>query len=120
MEKAEERYYLIGLGSAEDWQVGRGSLYYVERRGGEKWVVIFTTLEAAQSYITANLGQATAHIEMLESLPATHTGPLTEGRFVVLEADIKQVAERAVEMGADYIQRDIRPGPNQEVMRVPK
>jgi hypothetical protein len=25
MEQAEERYYLIGLGSAEDWKAGRGS-----------------------------------------------------------------------------------------------
>jgi hypothetical protein len=120
MEQTEQRYYLIGLGSAEDWQAGRGSLYYVERRGGDKWLVIFTTPEAAKRYITANFDQPTAHIEMLESLPLTHTGPLTEGRFVVMEAGIKGVAQAAVEVGADYIQRDIRPGPNQEVMPVPK
>jgi hypothetical protein len=120
MEQAEERYYLIGLGSTEDWQAGRGSLYFVERNNGEKWLVIFTTPEAAERHIRANFNQPTAHIEMLESLPATHAGPLTEGRFVVMEAGIYEVAERALEMGIDYLQRDIRPGSNQEVIRVPK
>jgi hypothetical protein len=82
--------------------------------------LIFTTPEAAERYIAANFNEPTAHIEMLESLPPTHTGPLTEGRSVVMEAGITEVAQQALEMGADYIQRDIRPGPNQEVMRVPK
>ena len=120
MEQAEERYYLIGLGSAEDWQAGRGSLYFIERRSGERWLLIFTTPENAKQYIAANFDSPEAHIEMLESLPATHAGPLTEGRFVVMEAGMSKVEEVAVEMGADYIQRDILPGPNQEIMRVPK
>jgi hypothetical protein len=120
MEQAEERYYLIGLGSAEDWQAGRGSLYFIERRSGEKWLVIFTTPESAKQYIAANFDSPEAHIEMLESLPATHTEPLTEERFVVIEAGMAEVAEAAVEMDADYIQRDILPGPNQEIIRVPK
>ena len=57
---------------------------------------------------------------MLESIPITHAGALTAGRFVVMEAGIDDVAELAMEMGRDCIQRDVRPGPNQEVMRVPK
>ena len=119
MEQADQRYYLIGLGGSEDWQAGRGSLYFIER-DGEKWLIAFTTPERAKRHIAANFHQPEAHIEMLESLPETHTGPLTEGRFVVMEAGIRELAERALEMGADYIQRDILPGPNQEVIRVPK
>ena len=35
MTEETEYVYIIGLGNAEDWEAGRGSLYYIEDRNGE-------------------------------------------------------------------------------------
>jgi hypothetical protein len=59
-------------------------------------------------------------MQMLESIGVSHAPPLTEGRFVIMPLGYEQVAEAALTIEADYLVRDIRPGPNQEIMRVPK
>ena len=42
-----EYLHVIGLGNVEDWEVERGSLYYVEDRNGEICVLVFTIPERA-------------------------------------------------------------------------
>ncbi|HKZ27736.1 MAG TPA: hypothetical protein VJ086_07580 [Rubrobacteraceae bacterium] len=50
-----EYLHVIGLGNVEDWEVGRGSVYYVEDRNGEICVPVFTTPERASVYIETTL-----------------------------------------------------------------
>ena len=49
-------YYVIGLGDQEDWEAGRGSLYWIEDPNGEHALPVFTTPEGASSYWKANSG----------------------------------------------------------------
>ncbi len=112
--------HLIGVGNSEDWAAGRGSLYYIEDKNGEKCLPVFTTPERVDRYVRANFGAPKAHMDMLESLPASHVGPLTEGRFVVMSLDTKGVAEAAAMMDADYMLRDPRPGEQQQILRFDK
>jgi len=115
----EQKYlHLIGLGNAEDWQAGRGSIYYIEDRNGEKAVPVFTAPEKAEQYIRANFGAPTAHMDMLESVPESHVRALTEGRFVVMPLETEGVARAAAMAGADYLIRDPRPGGEQEILRL--
>ena len=85
--KQGEYLHVIGLGNVEDWEVGRGSVYYVEDRNGEICVPVFTTPERASVYIETTLQSPEAHMEMLGSVPVSHLNPLMEGRFVVLPLD---------------------------------
>jgi len=115
-----EREYLhvIGLGSREDWQAGRGSIYYIEDRKGEKAMPVFTTPEKVKQYISANIDAPNAHMDMLESVPESHVGPLTEGGFIVMPLDEEGVAQAAAMVGADYLIRDSRLGEQQEILRL--
>jgi hypothetical protein len=112
-------FYLIGMGNEQDWQAGRGSIYYVEDRNGEKAVPVFTTSERVQKYIVANFGNPQAHMDMIESLPKSHIQPLTEGRFSVIPLKADGVAQVVAAMlEADYLVRDPRPGDEQEILRL--
>jgi|SRR5215207_2637862 len=116
-----EHLHIIGLGSSEDWQAGRGSIYYIKDKDGEIALPVFTTSERAEGHVRAYLEAPEAHMEMLESLGATaeiHAGPLTEGRFVVMPLDNQTLAKAAVAVRADYLVRDLRPGGEQEVLRL--
>jgi hypothetical protein len=44
-----DHLHLIGVGTSEDWAAGRGSLYYIEDKNGEKCLPLFTTPERAAS-----------------------------------------------------------------------
>ena len=60
-------------------------------------------------------------MQMLESLGATaelHAKPLTQGRFIVMPLDSKTLAKAADAVRADYLVRDLRPGEEQEVLRL--
>jgi hypothetical protein len=46
-----ERLYIIGLGDSEDWQAGRGSLYYIEDKDGAMVLPVFTSPEKAQGHV---------------------------------------------------------------------
>ena len=115
-----EYLYIIGLGTPADWQEGRGSLYYIEDKNGEKAIPVFTTADRAGGYVEANLGGTKAHMEMLESIGVTHAPPLTAARFVLMPLNADGIARAALMVEADYLIRDPRPGYQQETMRVPK
>ena len=115
-----EYLHVIGVGAAADWEAGRGSLYYIEDKSGEKAMPTFTSAARAESYIKANLSGVEAHMQMLEGIGVTHAPPLTEGRFVILPLDAEGVAWAALMVEADYLIRDPRPGYQQETIRVPK
>ena len=118
---SEEGYlHIIGVGSTEDWEAGRGSLYYIEDRRGETCLPVFTTPERAKRYMSANFNAPEAHMAMLESVGADHAEPLTEGRFIVMPVDSNGVAKAAAIVGADYLLRDPRPGEQQAILRFNK
>jgi hypothetical protein len=115
----EESGYLcvIGVGSRENWEAGRGSFYYVEDRNGEKALPVFTTPERVESFTHANFDTPKAHMEMLESIGLSQAPDLTAGRFVVMSFDNAGIAEVAATVEADYLIRDPRPGTEQEILR---
>jgi hypothetical protein len=116
-----ERLYIIGLGGSEDWQAGRGSLYYIEDKDGAMVLPVFTSPERAEGHVHSYLEAPEAHMQMLESLGATaelHAEPLTQGRFIVMPLDSQTLTKAAAAMRADYLVRDLRPGKEQEVLRL--
>jgi hypothetical protein len=114
----EPLFYIIGVGDQRDWEAGRGSLYYIEDKNGEKCVPVFTTVEGVEGYIAANFDLPEAHMDMMESMPESHIRPLTEGRFIIIPLPSEQVIGAAGMVGADYLVRDPRPGSEQEIMRL--
>ena len=117
MAEQEEYQYILAMGSPADWEAGKGSLYYIEDKNGEKALPVFTTAERAEEFRRTNFASAEAHMQMFESLPVSHIPPLTEGRFVVMRLGIEDVAEAAARADVDYLIRDIRPGDQQEILR---
>ncbi len=114
----QEHLRIIALGNEEDWRAGRGSIYYIEDRNGEKAMPVFTTPEKVERYVRANFDAPKAHMDMLESVPESQVKPLTEGRFIVMPLDAAGVAQAAAMVGADYLIRDPRPGDEQEILRL--
>ena len=112
----QDYLYVIILGSDEDWEAGRGSTYYIEDRNGEKALPVFTTPEKAQQYIQT-LSNPEAYSQLLESAEVERAKPLVGERFVIMPFDVNGVAEIAAAMEADYLVRDLHPGPQQEVLR---
>ncbi len=111
--------YIIGIGDAVDWQAGRGSLYYIEDKNGERALPVFTTSELANNFVQTNFNIPEAHMQMLESVGATHAAPLTAGHFMIMSVRTEEgLSEAAAAVGADYLMRDIRPGDEQEIMRL--
>src|SRR5215210_4915171 len=117
MAEQEGYQYIIAVGTPADWKAGRGSLYYIEDKNGEKALPVFTTGERAEEFARTNFESAEAHMQMFESLPVSHIPTLTEGRFMVMPLGIENVA-RAAMADADYLIRDIRPGDQQEILRL--
>jgi len=120
MADQEEYLYVIGVGAVADWEAGRGSLYYIEDKNGEKGMPVFTTSERAMNYGRANLESAEAHMQIFESLPVSHIPPLTEGQYVIMPLDREGVAKAALMADVDYLIRDPRPGTEQEILRLQK
>jgi hypothetical protein len=114
----EPSFHIIGLGDQKDWEAGRGSIYYIEDKNGEKCVPVFTTAEGVQRYIAANFNLPEAHMDMMEGMPESHIQPLTEGRFIIMPLPAEQVIQAAGMTGADYLMRDPRPGSEQEIIRL--
>jgi hypothetical protein len=114
----QENLHVIGLGNVEDWQAGKGSIYYIEDPNGEKAMPVFTTPEKVKQYVSANFDAPNAHMDMLESVPESHVEPLTEGRFIVMPLDAEGVAQAAAMVGAAYLIRDPRPGDQQQILRL--
>lgn len=58
----EQRHllYVIGVGDVEDRQAGRGSIYYIEDRNGEKALPVFPAPEEANQYRRANFATPSA------------------------------------------------------------
>jgi hypothetical protein len=118
MAEQEEYQYILALGSPTDWDAGKGSLYYIEDKNGEKGMPVFTTPERAEHHARANFESAEAHMQMFESVPVSHIPPLTEGRFMVMPLGIEDVARAAAMADVDYLIRDPRPGDQQEILRL--
>jgi hypothetical protein len=118
MAEQEEYQYILALGSPTDWDAGKGSLYYIEDKNGEKALPVFTTVERAEEFAQTNFESAEAHMQMFESVPVSHIPPLTEGRFIVMRLGIEDVAEVAAKADVDYLIRDIRVGDQQEILRL--
>jgi hypothetical protein len=114
----QDRYWICFCGGAQDFEAGRASLHYVEDSRGERCLLVFSTYERAQAFVEANLGVPESHISMLEGTPVSHLTPLTAGRFAVAKVPNEEIIELALEAGIDYLQRDIKPGPEQEVLRL--
>jgi hypothetical protein len=110
-------HYVIGLGDREDWDAGRGSLYWIEAPNGEHALPVFTTPEGARSHWRANSG-VRERIQMADTTPMTHQGPLLENRITLLHLDERGVALAAARVRADYLIRDPRPGAVQEILRL--
>ena len=115
----DEYFYIIGVGSSGDWEAGRGSLYYIEDRKGEKALPVFTTPEKIEEYARATLNSPGAHVSMLESIGASSaSAPLTGGRFSLMPLKADAVVRAAASIGADYMIRNPRPGTEQEILRL--
>ena len=56
----EEMLYVIGLGGLEDWDAGRGSLYWILDSRGKHALPVFTTPGKARDYWEANSGNTPA------------------------------------------------------------
>jgi hypothetical protein len=115
--KGDVLYYVIGLGDREDWDAGRGSLYWILAPNGEHALPVFTTEEGAYSYWTANSG-VRERLGMADTIPTTHQGPLLQNRITLLALDDRGLALAASNVGADYLIRDPRPGSEQEILRI--
>jgi hypothetical protein len=81
MADQEEYLYIIGVGAVADWEAGRGSLYYIEDKNGEKGMPVFTTSERAMNYARANLENAEAHMQTFEILAGGIPIPEALGRL---------------------------------------
>jgi hypothetical protein len=119
MDHGGEHLYVIGIGSREDWDAGRGSLYWIEGPNGERALPVFTTPEAAKKHWAANSG-VRQRLDMADSVPPTHQGPLLQKRCVVMPLDGEGLALAAARVRADYILRNPRPGHEQEILRLSK
>jgi hypothetical protein len=115
--KDDVLYYVIGLGGREDWEAGRGSLYWIEAPNGEHALPVFTTPEGARSYWTANSG-VRERLEMADTTPTTHQGTLLQNRITLMPLNERAMALAAKGVGADYLIRDPRPGAEQEILRI--
>ncbi len=113
-----ELLYIIGVGNEADWEAGRGSLYYIEDNNDERALPVFTTSELANDFIQTNFSTPEAHMQMLESVGARHAAPLTAGQFMIMPVRNEGLAKAAAVVDADYLLRDIRPGDEQEIMRL--
>jgi hypothetical protein len=120
MAEQEGYQYIIAVGTPDDWNAGRGSLYLIEDKNGEKAMPVFATGEQAIEFGRANLESAEAHMQVFESLPVSHIPPLTEGRFMVMPLEAEGLAMAALRAEVDYLIRNLRPGDQQEILRVPK
>ena len=117
-KKEQDAYWVCFSGHEGDFEAGRAGLHYVERSSGEKWLVIFTTRAKAEEFVQANFSTPEAHMSMMESLPESHLAPLTGSRFTVAKLPREDIIELALEAGVDYLQRDIKPGSQQDIMRL--
>jgi hypothetical protein len=113
----DEILHVIGLGDREDWEAGRGSLYWIGAPNGERALPVFTTPEGALRHWEANSG-VKERMAMAETMPTTHQGPLLQKRIVVMPLAIETLALAAARVKADYLIRDPRPGAEQEVLRL--
>jgi hypothetical protein len=118
MAEQEEYQYILAMGSPTDWDAGKGSLYYIEDKNGERAMPVFTTRQRAEDHARANFDTAEAHMQMFEGLPVSHIPPLTEGRFIIMPLQIEDVVRTALMADVDYLVRDLRPGHKQEMLRL--
>ena len=117
----DELLYVIGLGGREDWEAGRGSLYWIEAPNGEHALLVFTTKEKALDHWGAN-SEVRDRLEMADSasLPTTHQGPLLQNRITVMPLKVEGLALAAARVRADYLVRDPSgaTGTEQEILRL--
>jgi hypothetical protein len=116
-----EYLYVIGVGSAGDFQAQRGGIYHIADSRGEIALPVFTSPELATEYVNNTLNKPGAHMQMLESVGAnvdTHADALTGGRFLIMPVDAETLAGVTERIEADYLIRDIRPGEDQEILRL--
>jgi hypothetical protein len=111
-------YWICLSGDEADFEASRGGVPYIEDALGERCLLLFTTREKAEAYARKNFNTPEAHMGMLEGTPTSHLAPLTAGRFSVALLPAEAIAMLALDAGVDYLQRDIRPGPTQEVIRI--
>jgi hypothetical protein len=111
----EEMLYVIGLGGLEDWDAGRGSLYWILDSRGKHALPVFTTPGKARDYWEANSG-VRERLEMADSAPVTHQGPLLQNRFILMPLAHESLVMAAAKVKANYLVRDPRPGTEQEVL----
>jgi hypothetical protein len=95
-------------------------LHYFVDTDDEKVIPVFTSHERLEDYVRTDLNTPEGHLDMMEGGDLTRARALSEGRFKGVLMDVNDIAELAVEMEADWLMRDPRPGEEQDVWRVPK
>ncbi len=123
MDSGGDPLHIIAMGGEEDWEAGHGSLYYIEDKKGETALPVFTTAELAEGFegfVQANFNTPEAHMEMLESVGASHAAPLTAGRCMIMAVRTEGLVLAAARVDADYLIRDPKPGGEQEIIRLSK
>ena len=63
-----ENLYVISFSSPAYREARRKNLYYIEDKGGENYLPVFTTPESADEFVQARSATPEAHARMLESL----------------------------------------------------
>lgn len=120
MDSGGDPLHIIAIGDEVDWEAGRGSLYYIADKEGETALPVFTAAELADGFVQANFNTPEAHMQMLESVGASHAAPLTAGRYMIMPVRAEGLILAAARVDADYLVRDIRPGAAQEILRLDK
>jgi len=118
MTKGQDSYWICFAGWEQDFEEGCAGLHYVEDWRGERCLLVFSTRGKAEKFAEKNFNTPQAHMMMMETLPESHQAPLTGGRFGVGQLDNKDIIEAALDAGIDYLVRDLRPGTEQEVIRL--
>ncbi len=116
-----ERLWAIVVGDViERGDLVGFELHYFVDTDDEKVIPVFTSPERLEVYVRTALDTPEGHLDMMEGGDLRRARALTEGHFEGVLMDANDIAELAVEMEADWLMRDPRPGEEQEVWRVPK
>ena len=103
----DEILYVIGVADRQDWEAGRGSLYWIKapNRRARRVLPVFTDPEQAKRHWEAN-SSVRDRLDMADSVATTHQGPLLQRRIVVMPLNAKGLAMAAARVKADYLIRD--------------
>lgn len=119
-----EYLYVIGIGGREEWETGRGSIYYIEDKNHETALPVFETAEEAKRYAEIALNTPQAFMQMLESSEVGvggDTSALMSGSTVIMPFGVEGIAKVAAQVDADYLVKGLLgPADEQRTLRFSK